>query len=104
MRRRSRIALLIAVGTSLLGSAGASSAAIPVGAVTQLKGRSACLSSGVRGRCHRGRDLTQLEAPFVTPDGRQLYAVEFGGGIRLFDRDPASGALRQRPHPLPACP
>jgi 6-phosphogluconolactonase (cycloisomerase 2 family) len=74
------------------------------GGLTQLPGTDGCLSDGLPG-CGRARGITSADEVVVAPDGRHVYiAARDGrrigserGGIAVFERDPATGALRQLP-------
>jgi DNA-binding beta-propeller fold protein YncE len=75
------------------------------GALAQLPKPHGCVTeSGSRGSCVDGRGLLDASVLGVSPDGRSVYvAGGVGdshtptGDIAVFERDPATGALGQRP-------
>jgi DNA-binding beta-propeller fold protein YncE len=69
------------------------------GALAQKQGTAGCVSGdGTGGACRQG---TALDLPFavtVSADGKSLYvASHLSNAVAVFDRDPASGALAQKP-------
>jgi DNA-binding beta-propeller fold protein YncE len=67
------------------------------GALTQLPGTARCVSdTGTSGLCTDGAGLALAQAVTVSPDGRHAYAAS-AAAVTVFDRDPASGALTQKP-------
>jgi DNA-binding beta-propeller fold protein YncE len=67
------------------------------GRLTQKPGRAGCVTeNGLHGRCQDGVALWGTVAVAVSPDGRNVYAVGFGGGA-AFRRNRATGALHQIP-------
>ena len=70
------------------------------GALEQPAGRAGCASRAGQG-CAKARALDAPTGVTVSPDGRNVYVAAFGvrGGVVVFDRDPRSGALRQKPGP-----
>jgi len=65
------------------------------GALTQKRGRAGCFTeTGSRGRCRNGTLVRAAAFVAVSADGRSLYAAS--DGIAVFDRDVASGDLRQK--------
>lgn len=82
-------------------AAGTAGAATPV----QLPGTAGCVALKGEGGCAAGRAIAGAERPAaVSPDGKNVYlvaqanpeAIE-GDAIDVFDRDPATGALTQKP-------
>lgn len=53
-------------------------------------------SPGLAG-CTTGRILGNTQAVAITPDGMHAYADDYVRGISVFDRDPATGLLTQKP-------
>lgn len=67
------------------------------GALTQLRGRTACISGdGSGGVCTSGRVLLQPQSVAVSPDGRNVY-VGSELGLAIFARDVQTGILTQLP-------
>jgi 6-phosphogluconolactonase (cycloisomerase 2 family) len=46
--------------------------------------------------CAPARVIGDAQSVVISPDGLHAYATEFGTGISVFDRDPATGALTQK--------
>ncbi len=70
----------------------------PLGALTQARGKTGCVSESAKPKCGRGRGLagaTTSRVLFVTAsaDGRNVYAT--GDAVGIFSRDRRSGRLRQ---------
>ena len=67
------------------------------GALTQLPGRSGCVSEGGTATCSRGRALKSPQFVGVSPDGRNVYvaAPRDVGSVAVFARDRATGVLTQ---------
>jgi DNA-binding beta-propeller fold protein YncE len=92
-------------GTSVY-VAGRGSAAVAVfdgdpvsGALTQKPGTAGCISeTGSGGACQDGTALDGVAAVVVSPDGTNVYTVSASAdAVAVFDRDPATGALAQKP-------
>src|SRR5207248_1019349 len=69
------------------------------GALTQKPGTAGCISeNGTSGACQDG---TALDAPLsvtTSPDGKSAYVTsEISNAVAVFDRDPGTGALTQKP-------
>ena len=47
--------------------------------------------------CASARVIGDAQSVVISPDGLHAYTAEFGMGISVFDRDPATGALTQKP-------
>jgi 6-phosphogluconolactonase (cycloisomerase 2 family) len=47
--------------------------------------------------CGSARVIGDAQSVVISPDGRHAYATRFGTGLSVFDRDPATGALTQKP-------
>ena len=69
------------------------------GALTQKPGTDACVSeTGTGGACADGVALDQTRSVIVSPDGESAYAAASSSdAIAVFDRDPTTGALTQKP-------
>ena len=82
----------------VLGSAGAAAASVP-GGFAQLPGAAGCVSDGGAGGCTVGRGFGTNVRIEISPDGRNAYLMTFFGSdsVLVFDRDPGTGALRQKP-------
>jgi DNA-binding beta-propeller fold protein YncE len=103
MRRAGRLGAMVGTALALLGASGAG-AATPV----QLPGMAGCVSLKGEGGCAAGRAIAQPQGPLViSPDGRSAYLVAHSNpealsadALDVFDRDPATGALTQKPGAL----
>src|SRR5215210_6158585 len=69
----------------------------PRGALEPLAASAGCINRKATGGCARGRALDVLESVSVSPEGRNVYVTAAGrrGGVAVFARDAASGALTQ---------
>ena len=69
------------------------------GTLTQRTGRAGCLARvGRRGACVRARGLHNPQGIVVSPDGSNVYVTSFeDDALTVFDRNAASGALKQKP-------
>ncbi len=69
------------------------------GALTQLPGKAGCVSDLVRkGECGPGNALKEATGVAVSPDGKNVYVASyFSDALAIFDRDPQTGALTQKP-------
>jgi 6-phosphogluconolactonase (cycloisomerase 2 family) len=47
--------------------------------------------------CASARVIGDAQSVVISPDGRHAYTTQFGTGISVFDRDPGTGALTQKP-------
>jgi DNA-binding beta-propeller fold protein YncE len=73
--------------------------------LTQLPGTAGCVSLHGEGGCAAGRAISEADGqPAISPDGRSAYLVADSrpegiesDAIVVFDRDPATGALTQKP-------
>jgi DNA-binding beta-propeller fold protein YncE len=71
------------------------------GTLTQPAGASGCVMRVVAFGCGPGRKLIDPEGLVGSPDGANLYATVFGSGaLGVFDRQPSTGALMQKPGQL----
>ena len=92
-------ALLGALGLTLALAAGGESASL--GTLTQLAGTAGCVSADGTGGLWSGgpcADGTALDAAFsvaVSRDGQHVYVASLFGGVAVFARDKATGALTQ---------
>jgi DNA-binding beta-propeller fold protein YncE len=97
MRLRLAIAFVCSCVLAL-GSAGAASASVP-GGFSQLPGAAGCVSNaGARG-CTDSHGLGTNVRIAISPDGRNAYLTTFisSDTLLVFDRDPQTGALTQKP-------
>jgi DNA-binding beta-propeller fold protein YncE len=76
------------------------------GALTQKAGTAGCISdTGTAGTCVDGNALDGATSVAISPDGTSVYVVAFGSGaagtgaLVVFDREPATGTLTQKPGP-----
>jgi DNA-binding beta-propeller fold protein YncE len=70
------------------------------GALTQRPGTAGCISETGAGGCQDGAGLDGVRSVALSPDGRSVYAAAVdGNAVAVFDRDPATGALTQKPLP-----
>jgi DNA-binding beta-propeller fold protein YncE len=60
---------------------------------TQCLAEQAALPAG----CVSARVIGDAQSVVISPDGLHAYATHFGVGLSVFDRDPATGALSQKP-------
>ena len=60
--------------------------------------RAGCISeSGTEGKCRKGRALEEASDVALAPGGRSVYVASFeSAGVAILDRNPATGALRQK--------
>ena len=94
--------LAIAAG-ALVALAAPSPAAAAIGDLEQRPGAQGCVTAGgaAVAVCASGRALSGANDVAVSPDGEHAYVAASGefpsdpGGVAVFDRDPASGALTQ---------
>jgi DNA-binding beta-propeller fold protein YncE len=98
MRLRLTTIALISSCLAALGSVGAASASIP-GGFAQLPGAAGCVSNGGVGGCTLAHDLGTNAKIAISPDGRNAYVTTTASNnsVLVFDRDPASGKLTQKP-------
>jgi 6-phosphogluconolactonase (cycloisomerase 2 family) len=47
--------------------------------------------------CASARVIGDAQSVVISPDGLHAYTTRFGTGLSVFDRDPATGALTQKP-------
>jgi DNA-binding beta-propeller fold protein YncE len=97
MRLRLAIAFVCSCVLAL-GNAGAASASVP-GGFSQLPGAAGCVSNGGAGGCTGGHGLGTNVRVAISPDGRNAYLTTFisSDTLLVFDRDPRTGALTQKP-------
>ena len=68
------------------------------GALTQKAGTAGCISeTGTVGTCADGRALAGADSVTISPDGKNAYVASHDDGVAVFDRDPATGKLTQKP-------
>lgn len=68
------------------------------GALRQKAGAAGCISLGGAEGCRKGRALDGARGIARSPDGRNVYvASPESNAIAIFDRDPRTGALSQKP-------
>jgi DNA-binding beta-propeller fold protein YncE len=72
------------------------------GTLTQKAGTAGCISeTGTGGFCQDGTALDSAQAISVSPDDRSLYvAAGLSDAVSIFDRDPSSGTISQKPGEL----
>ena len=94
-RTRRRVAALLALAAVLLSAP----VAWALGELSQKPGTAGCVSeTGTGGACQDGKALETVAATAASPDGKNLYVASFDAdAVAVFDRDPATGALSQRP-------
>lgn len=63
------------------------------GALTQIQ----CLAQGAVAGCSEGRVLGDEKALTISADGTHAYGADYAFGLSIFDRDPATGLLTQKP-------
>lgn len=96
--------LAVSVVSLLTGSAFA--AHLPVGALTQLAGKSGCFtyngaSEDGANTCGKARGMAETESAVTSPDGRNVYVGSYpnnsglGAGWAIFSRNQKTGALKQ---------
>ncbi len=96
-RRRSLPLALFALAAFALS---VTSAAWALGELSQKPGAAGCVSEDPSAEgCQVGRALHGAGNVAISPDGRNAYVVsgEPASAVAIFDRDPATGALQQRP-------
>ncbi|MEA2218209.1 MAG: 6-phosphogluconolactonase [Solirubrobacteraceae bacterium] len=98
---RAALAGAVALAASLIAPALASAT---IGALAQKAAAAGCISAVMVSGCADGRGLVAASDVALSPDGRQAYTAAGGssgsgdgGGVAIFDRDPATGALTQKP-------
>ena len=92
------VAVTVALG--LIGVTAAHAAAAIPGGFAQLAGPAGCLSNAGADGCTAARSLGFSPDGALSPDGRNYYVTTYGiltGSIAVFDRDPATGRLAQKP-------
>lgn len=95
-----RIAVIALIGAALLPSA---ASAAPRGALSEIPGLGGCATTTGGSDTGAGTCLTvpqmdfNIDTAIVAPDGRFVYAADESGGIFLFARDTATGALSLPP-------
>jgi DNA-binding beta-propeller fold protein YncE len=68
------------------------------GALTQANGTGGCVSEDGAGGCAVARAIEGIYSVAVSPDGESVYAASpERSAIMIFDRDPTTGALTQKP-------
>jgi DNA-binding beta-propeller fold protein YncE len=69
------------------------------GTLTQKPGTAGCVSeTGSGGACRDGAALRSAVGVAASPDGKSVYvASQISDAVAVFDRDPATGALTQKP-------
>jgi DNA-binding beta-propeller fold protein YncE len=95
-RRRLSLRLaFFAIATAVLSSA---TAAWALGELSQKPGAAGCLGGLPGEGCGEARLLTAAEGLTASPDGRSVYVAADGSdALLIFDRDPGTGALAQKP-------
>jgi DNA-binding beta-propeller fold protein YncE len=68
------------------------------GALTQKAGSAGCVSDdGSGGACQGGKALGFANRVAPSRDGTSVYVASLSGEVAVFDRDPATGVLTQKP-------
>jgi DNA-binding beta-propeller fold protein YncE len=94
-RGRSLSLVAFAAVALVLSVAGA---AVALGELSQRPGVAACLGGLPEEGCGEARLLTTAEGLAVSPDGMNVYVAAAGSdALLVFDRDPATRALAQKP-------
>jgi DNA-binding beta-propeller fold protein YncE len=73
------------------------------GGLTLKPGARGCFAGPRKARCMRATALAAPTGVSQSPDGRDVYVasgVNQGNALAIFDRDPATGALTQKPRPV----
>ena len=90
-------------GSMAYGTAWSSSAIVifdrnvSTGQLTQRAGTAGCASEdGSSGQCLDVRAIGLADAVAISGDGKQVYVGGWSGGIAVFDRNTATGALTQK--------
>jgi len=74
------------------------SAAWGMGELSQKPGTAGCFSLTAAEGCQEAKAIDGADDVVVSPDGRHAYVAAFGSdAVAVFDRDPDTGALIQRP-------
>jgi DNA-binding beta-propeller fold protein YncE len=74
------------------------SGAWALGELSQKPGAAGCLSETGADGCQGARSINGANDVVISPDGRNVYVASFSSdAVAIFDRDPATGALTQRP-------
>jgi DNA-binding beta-propeller fold protein YncE len=94
-KRTRRAAALLALAAVLL----LAPAAWALGELEQKQGTAGCVSeTGTSGTCQDGTALDGADGVAVSPDDRNAYVASIeSGAVVVFDRDPKTGALTQKP-------
>lgn len=91
---------LWSIALALMMSLALAQSVLALGEITQKPGPAGCISkSGDGGTCQKARGVGSVgEGVAISPDGKSLYTVSYHTNeLAIFDRDPASGELRQKP-------
>jgi DNA-binding beta-propeller fold protein YncE len=71
---------------------------LATGTLVQKAGATGCLLPKGRGGCGSVRAIKDPQQIAVSPDGKSAYVTSYStNGVVIFDRDPGTGALAQRP-------
>jgi DNA-binding beta-propeller fold protein YncE len=74
------------------------SSAWALGELSQKPGSAGCFGGPPADGCAPGRALKEASDVAVSPDGRNVYVAARGdSAVAIFDRDPSTGALTQKP-------
>ena len=92
---RRRGAALLALAAALLSAP----VAWALGELSQKPGTAGCVSeNGTGGLCQNGKALENATGVATSPDGRNVYVASVSSdAVAVFDREPATGALTQKP-------
>ncbi|MCB0828727.1 MAG: hypothetical protein KDB62_07970, partial [Solirubrobacterales bacterium] len=93
-----RLRLAVA-GAALFSLLFAATALAAVGTLDQKSGTAGCVSeTGSAGACADGTALGEAYSVAVSPDGGSVYvASAVSDAVAVFDRNPTTGALSQKP-------
>src|SRR5262245_55947887 len=70
------------------------------GGLVQKPGTAGCVTEPAAAGCAPGRALQFAQGAAVSPDGKNVYvASSAASGVAVFDRNPSTGALAQKPGP-----
>jgi DNA-binding beta-propeller fold protein YncE len=97
--RRAR-KLLVAVPLAVALTLWTAASAYGLGEIVRKPGPAGCISNKAHdGVCQVARAVRSVgEGVAISPDGKSLYATSYHSNqVAIFDRDPATGALRQKP-------
>ena len=97
VRRPAGVLTLLTTAAAL--SLGLTAVAWALGELSQKPGTAGCVSeTGTGGACQNGKALEDALGVAASPDGKSVYVASFASdAVAVFDRDPGTGALSQKP-------